>query len=171
MPACTSASVVSWADGFAQYRPRNFTPGRFLVYADETPPQRFVFHADAVAVPSKRQTRYADARAHPAGRTPSGCWDDVPTLCGTFAERGVGRDAASRSPLVERPVLACTDAGDLVLDPFGGEGTAAGRCGAPRPAVRAGRAGRGEGETGGGAPCGGGVLTRPVAARVLTHEA
>ena len=115
--------VVSWPDPFAQYQPRNFTPGRFLVYAVKNP-RNFVFHADAVAVPSKRQTRYADARAHPAGRTPSGCWDDIPTLCGTFAERGGG---VTQLPvaLVERPVLACTDAGDLVLDPFGGEGTAA----------------------------------------------
>ena len=114
-------SVVFWPDGFAQYRPRNFTPGRFLVYATRHS-KRFVFHADAVSVPSKRQTRYADARAHPGGRTPSGCWDDIPTLCGTFAERGEG---VTQLPvaLVERPLLACTDAGDLVLDPFGGEGT------------------------------------------------
>ena len=116
-------SVVSWPDPFAQYQPRNFTQGRFLVYAVKNP-RNFVFHAGAVAVPSKRQTHYADARAHPAGRTPAGCWDDVPTLCGTFAERGEG---VTQLPvaLVERPVLACTDAGDLVLDPFGGEATTA----------------------------------------------
>ena len=49
--------IVSWADPFAQYQPRNFTPGRFLVYATKHP-KRFVFHGDAVAVPSKRQTHY-----------------------------------------------------------------------------------------------------------------
>lgn len=116
-------SVVSWSDPFAQYQKRNFTPGRFLVYATKHP-NRFVFHADAVAEPSKRQTVYKDARAHPGGRTPSGCWHDVPTLCGTFAERGGG---VTQLPvaLVERPLLACTDAGDLILDPFGGEGTTA----------------------------------------------
>ena len=44
------------------------------------------------------------------------------TLCGTFAERGGG---VTQLPvaLVERPLLTCTDPGDLVLDPFGGEGT------------------------------------------------
>ena len=115
--------VVSWPDPFAQYQPRNFTPGRFLVYAVKHP-RRFVFHGDAVSVPSKRQTTYRDARAHPTGRTPSGCWDDIPTLCGTFAERGEGITQLPVA-LVERPVLACTDAGDLVLDPFGGEGTTA----------------------------------------------
>ena len=115
--------VVFWPDPFAQYQPRNFTPGRFFVYATKHP-KHFVFHADAVAVPSKRQTTYADARAHPAGRTPSGCWDDISTLCGTFPERGEGMTQLP-VPLVERPLLACTDAGDLILDPFGGEGTTA----------------------------------------------
>ena len=114
-------SVVSWPEGFAQYQPRNFTPGRFLVYAVKDP-KKFVFHADAVTVPSARQAKYNDPRANPAGRTMSGHWPDVPTLCGTFAERGGG---VTQLPvaLVERPLLACTDPGDLVLDPFGGEGT------------------------------------------------
>ena len=73
-------------------------------------------------MPSKRQTRYADSRAHPAGRTPSGVWADIGTLCGTFAERGEGMTQLPVA-LVGRPLLACTDEGDLVLDPFGGEGT------------------------------------------------
>jgi site-specific DNA-methyltransferase (adenine-specific) len=115
--------VVTWADPFAQYQPRNFTPGRFLVYATKHPKQ-YVFHADAVAVPSKRQTDYADTRAHPAGRTPPGVWTDIGTLCGTFVERGEGMTQLPVA-LVERPLLACTDVDDLVLDPFGGEGTTA----------------------------------------------
>ena len=116
-------SVVFWPDPFAQYQRRNFTPGRFLVYAVKDP-KRFVFHPEAVAVPSRRQTEYADARADPGGRTPGGWWADIPTLCGTFAERGGGVTQLPAA-LVERPLLACTDAGDLVLDPFGGEGTTA----------------------------------------------
>ena len=79
---------------------------------------------NAVAIPSKRQTTYNDSRADPAGCAPSGFWDDVPTLCGTYAERG---DGQTQLPIarVERPLLACTNPGDLVLDPFGGEGTTA----------------------------------------------
>ena len=115
--------IISWADPFAQYQPMNFTPGRFLVYATRHP-RRCVFHGEAVSVPSRRQTHYGDGRANPAGRTPPGVWTDIGTLCGTFAERGEGQTQLPVA-LVERPLLACTDEGDLVLDPFGGEGTTA----------------------------------------------
>ena len=84
--------------------------------------KNFAFHGDAVAAPSKRQTLYADKRANLAGRTPPGAWTEVGTLCATFAERVEGATQPPVAP-VERPLPACTDAGDLVLDPFGEEGT------------------------------------------------
>lgn len=86
-----------------------------------TKSRAFTFNADAVRVPSDRQTKYGDTRANPAGKLP----DDVMTfsrVCGTFKER---RGTPNQLPesLVERFILACSNPGDTVLDPYCGSGT------------------------------------------------
>lgn len=102
-------------------------------------PKRFTFNADAVRVPSARQTTYADRRANPVGKLPDDTWvlrpqeDDrffdpagdtwyVARVCGTFKERG---DHPCQMPLalLERVVRVSSNPGDLVLDPFAGSGT------------------------------------------------
>ena len=102
-------------------------------------PKRFTFNADAVRVPSARQTTYADRRANPVGKLPDDTWvlrpqederffdpaDDtwyVPRVCGTFKERG---DHPCQMPLalLERIIRVASNPGDLVLDPFAGSGT------------------------------------------------
>ncbi len=101
--------------------------------------RRFTFNADAIRVPSARQTTYADRRANPLGKVPDDTWvlrpqedesffqpgDDtwhVPRVCGTFKER-TGHPCQMPEAVLERIVRASSNPGDLVLDPFAGSGT------------------------------------------------
>jgi site-specific DNA-methyltransferase (adenine-specific) len=102
-------------------------------------PKRYTFNADAIRVPSARQTTYADRRANPLGKLPDDTWvlrpqederffrpdDDtwyVARVCGTFHERG---EHPCQMPLalLERIVVVSSNSGDMVLDPFAGSGT------------------------------------------------
>jgi len=102
-------------------------------------PKRFTFNADAIRVPSARQTTYADRRANPVGKLPDDTWvlrpqederyfrpeDDtwyVPRICGTFKERGT-HPCQMPLALLERIARVSSNPGDLVLDPFAGSGT------------------------------------------------
>jgi len=102
-------------------------------------PKRFTFNADAIRVPSARQTTYADRRANPVGKLPDDTWvlrpqederffrpeDDtwyVARVCGTFKERG-GHPCQMPLALLERIIRVSSKPGDLVLDPFAGSGT------------------------------------------------
>ena len=99
------------------------------------------FNADAVRVPSARQTVYRDKRANPRGRIPDNtwilrpqefdfcgegttgdCWY-VPRVCGTFHERQGWHGCQMPEKILERIILACSDPGSIVLDPFAGSGT------------------------------------------------
>jgi DNA modification methylase len=76
---------------------------------------------DAIRIPSMRTTVYNDKRAHPKGRVPGDVWH-YPRICGTHAER---RNFPCQLPelMLERVILATTDPGDMVVDPFAGSGT------------------------------------------------
>jgi site-specific DNA-methyltransferase (adenine-specific) len=101
----------------------------------------FAFNRDAVAIPSARQTTYADARANPAGKLPDDTWylrpqeteegmfrPDEDTwyfsrLCGTFKERVGWHPCQLPEALLERIIKLSSNADDLVFDPFTGSGT------------------------------------------------
>jgi DNA modification methylase len=99
----------------------------------------FTFNADAIRVPSARQTTYADRRANPRGKLPDDTWvlrpqeDEscfgpdtdtwyVPRVCGTFKER-TGHPCQMPEAVLERIIRVASHPGDLVLDPFAGSGT------------------------------------------------
>ena len=103
-------------------------------------PATFTFNADAIRVPSARELVYGDKRAHPTGRLPDDTWilrpQDLPDgfaaesdtwyfprVCGTFKERSGWHGCQMPEQLLGRIVRACSHAGDVVLDPFGGSGT------------------------------------------------
>jgi len=114
-------------------------------------PASFTFNADAIRVPSARQLVYADRRADPKGRLPDDTWmiagtarasdfilrpqdlpegfqphEDTwyfPRVCGTFSERAGWHGCQMPERLLGRIISACSNPGDLVLDPFGGSGT------------------------------------------------
>ena len=105
-------------------------------------PKRFTFNADEprVRVPSARQLVYADRRANPKGRLPDDTWilrpqdlaegfsgkEDTwyfPRVAGTFNERAGFHGCQMPERLLERIILSCSHAGELVLDPFAGSGS------------------------------------------------
>ena len=105
-------------------------------------PDVFTFNAEdpAVRVPSARQLVYGDKRANPKGRLPDDTWilrpQDIPEsfqdhedtwyfprINGTFKERAGWHGCQMPEQLLGRIVRACSQPGELVLDPFAGSGT------------------------------------------------
>jgi site-specific DNA-methyltransferase (adenine-specific) len=105
-------------------------------------PASFTFnsHDPAIRIPSARQLVYGDRRANPKGRLPDDTWilrpHDVPDgfqahentwyfprVCGTFKERTGWHGCQMPEQLLGRIIRACSNQGDLVLDPFVGSGT------------------------------------------------
>ena len=87
-----------------------------------------------------RQLVYFDSRANPEGRLPDDTWilrpQDVPhgfgaegdtwyfpRVAGTFKERAGWHGCQMPEQLLGRIIRACSNPGDVVLDPFGGSGT------------------------------------------------
>lgn len=130
---------IVWHYTFGVSCTRKFNRSHAHIFYYVVDPKRFTFNANAVRVPSARQTTYADRRANPLGKLPDDTWvlrpqedgrffgpeDDtwyVPRVCGTFKERG---EHPCQMPLalLERIVKVSSKPGDLVLDPFAGSGT------------------------------------------------
>ncbi len=103
-------------------------------------PSDCTFNADAIRVPSARQLVYGDKRANPTGRLPDDTWvlrpQDIPQsfspdedtwyfprINGTFKEREGWHGCQMPEQLLGRIIRACSNEGELVLDPFGGSGT------------------------------------------------
>ncbi|MBS0207921.1 MAG: site-specific DNA-methyltransferase [Planctomycetes bacterium] len=103
-------------------------------------PQQCTFNAEQIRVPSARQLVYGDRRANPVGRLPDDTWilrpQDLPVgftpdentwyfprVCGTFKERAGWHGCQMPEQLLGRIIRACSNPGELVLDPFGGSGT------------------------------------------------
>jgi site-specific DNA-methyltransferase (adenine-specific) len=114
-------NTVPWVYAFGPHQRRKFAPSWQPVLYYVRDAGRFTFNADAIRVPSARQTKYRDKRAHPAGRVPGDVWP-FPRICGTHRERR-GHPCQTPEALVERIVRAASNPGDLVLDPCCGSGT------------------------------------------------
>lgn len=129
-------SWVIWYYTFGVNCKNNFSRSHtHLLYATRDK-KEFTFNADAIKVPSMRQLM-GDLRADPSGRIPDSTWflrpqqlpgemasgDDVwhfPRICGTFSERAGWHGCQMPERLLGRIVRACSNPGDLVLDPFSG---------------------------------------------------
>lgn len=103
-------------------------------------PLSFTFNDSDVRVPSARQAVYRDKRANSAGRVPDSTWilrpQDAPgsfsgnsdtwhisRVCGTFRERAGWHGCQMPVEVLSRVIRACSNPGELVLDPFAGSGT------------------------------------------------
>jgi DNA modification methylase len=116
-------NIIAWVEAFGNYTDANFTScWRPILYFTRSK-ERFTWHGDQILIPSDRQTKHADARANPAGKVPSNVWTEFPRLVDNAAERMPGFPTQIPAALVERIVLAASDPGDLVVDPFNGSGT------------------------------------------------
>jgi DNA modification methylase len=102
--------------------------------------KKFTFNTETIRVPSARQLVYGDHRADARGRLPDDTWvlrpqdapeffpqeNDVwyiPRVCGTFAERAGFHGCQMPEQLLGRIIRACSNPGELVMDPFSGSGS------------------------------------------------
>jgi site-specific DNA-methyltransferase (adenine-specific) len=135
----TLRNWIVWHYTFGVSCTRKFNRSHAHVFYYVVDPKCFTFNAEAVRVPSARQTTYADRRANPAGKLPDDTWvlrpqeeercfpadSDtwyVARVCGTFKER-TGHPCQMPEAVLERIVRVSSNPGDLVLDPFAGSGT------------------------------------------------
>ena len=118
----TLRNWVIWRYTFGQCCAMKFNRGHTHLFYFVKDPKNFTFNADAVRVPSDRQLKYADIRANPKGKLPDDVWT-FSRVCGTFKERVQWHPCQMPVTLLERIILACSNPGDMVLDPFAGSGT------------------------------------------------
>jgi site-specific DNA-methyltransferase (adenine-specific) len=135
----TMRNWIVWHYTFGVNCKRKFNRSHAHILYYVMDPKRYTFNADAVRVPSARQTTYADRRANPAGKLPDDTWvlrpqEDprcfppesdtwyVARVCGTFKER-TNHPCQMPEAVLERIIAVSSNPGDLVLDPFAGSGT------------------------------------------------
>lgn len=133
-------SWVIWYYTFGVNCTKKFSRSHAHLFYFVKDAQSFTFNEDAIRVPSARQLVYADARANPKGRLPDDTWilrpQDVPDgfgadqdtwyfprVCGTFKERAGWHGCQMPEQLLGRIIRACSNPGEVVLDPFTGSGT------------------------------------------------
>ncbi len=104
--------------------------GRYEVILWFTKGPHHVFHLDAIRVPQKypgkrawKGARAGEYTGHPLGKNPGDVWT-FPNVKANHIEK-TSHPCQFPIELVERFVLATTDVGDLVLDPYLGVGTTA----------------------------------------------
>jgi site-specific DNA-methyltransferase (adenine-specific) len=136
----TCRSWVVWYYTFGVNCKAKFSRSHAHLFHMVKQADRFTFNADAIRVPSARQLVYNDRRANASGRLPDDTWilrpQDVPEsfasdedtwyfprVCGTFKERAGWHGCQMPEQLLGRIVRACSNEGELVLDPFSGSGT------------------------------------------------
>lgn len=113
---------ITWSYGFGQHLESKFGRSkRHLLYYVK-PGGEHTWNPDAIRIPSLRQTKYNDKRANPKGRVPGDVWE-FPIVCGNRKERVHWHPCQMPEALLERVILACSNEGDTVLDPFAGSGT------------------------------------------------
>jgi site-specific DNA-methyltransferase (adenine-specific) len=130
-----------WHYTFGQQTKKKFAKSHTHILYFTKDEGEFTFNADAVRVASARQTTYADKRANSKGKLPDDVWYlrpqetpepffdeagdtwNVSRVCGTFKEREGWHGCQMPISVLNRIVLASSNPGDLVLDPFNGSGT------------------------------------------------
>ncbi len=114
---------IIWRYNFGQSTQTKFARSHTHIFYFTKHPKRFTFHDQMLRFPSARHTEYQDLRASPQGRLPDDVWDEFPRVCGTFKERAGFHGCQMPEALLMRIVMASSNPGDLVLDPFVGSGT------------------------------------------------
>lgn len=112
---------VIWRYQFGQHQTRKFVPEKvhLLSYVKES--LGFTFNDRAIRIKSRRQ-ELGDKRADPGGRVPGDVWE-YPRVAGTHAERVDWHPCQLPIAMLERIVKACSNPGELVVDPFCGSAT------------------------------------------------
>ena len=118
---------IVWTFGHGQHCQRRFS-GRYEVVLWYTKSDDYIFHLDPVRVPAKypgkrafRGPRKGQLSGNPLGKNPSDVWE-IPNVSGNHVEK-TAHPCQFPVALVERLVLALTDVGGVVFDPFCGAAT------------------------------------------------
>jgi site-specific DNA-methyltransferase (adenine-specific) len=136
----TCRSWVIWYYTFGVNCTKKFSRSHAHLFHFVRDAKRFTFNSSAIRVPSARQLVYADSRADADGRLPDDTWilrpQDLPhgfqpdedtwyfsRVCGTFKERKGWHGCQMPEQLLGRIIRACSNPGEVVLDPFAGSGT------------------------------------------------
>ena len=120
---------IIWHYGHGLHATRRFS-GRYEVLLWFTRSDTYTFHLDAVRVPQKypgkkyfKGPRRGELSGNPLGKNPGDVWE-IPNVKANHVEK-TAHPCQFPVELIERLVLAMTDPGDWVLDPFMGAGTTA----------------------------------------------
>lgn len=120
---------IVWHFGHGLHASRRFS-GRYEVILWFTKGNEYTFNLDAVRVPQKypdkkyfKGPKRGELSGNPLGKNPSDVWE-IPNVKANHVEKTI-HPCQFPVELVERLVLALTDPGDWVLDPFLGVGTTA----------------------------------------------
>jgi DNA modification methylase len=132
---------IIWHYTFGQQTKQKFAKSHTHILYFTKDVGEFTFNPDAVRVASARQTTYADRRANPKGKLPDDVWYlrpqetpgeffaadsdtwNISRVCGTFSEREGWHGCQMPLGVLDRIIMASSNPGDLVLDPFNGSGT------------------------------------------------
>ncbi len=117
----TMRNWIIWHYTFGPHLKRKFGRDHAHILYFTKHPRIFTFNADDIRIESQRQ-RDGDPRADPRGRVPGDVWT-VPRLVGNANERTGTHPCQMPEAILERVILAASNPGDVVLDPFGGSGT------------------------------------------------
>lgn len=120
---------IVWHFGHGLHASRRFS-GRYEVILWFTKGNEYTFNLDAVRVPQKypdkkyfKGPKRGELSGNPLGKNPSDVWE-IPNVKANHVEKTI-HPCQFPVELIERLVLALTDPGDWVLDPFMGVGTTA----------------------------------------------
>jgi adenine-specific DNA-methyltransferase len=120
---------IVWHFGHGLHASKRFS-GRYEVVLWFTKGSNYTFNLDAVRVPQKYPTKKyfkgpkkGQLSGNPLGKNPSDVWE-IPNVKANHVEK-TSHPCQFPVELIERLVLAMTDEGDWVLDPFIGVGTTA----------------------------------------------
>ncbi|MCD6289560.1 MAG: site-specific DNA-methyltransferase [Anaerolineae bacterium] len=120
---------IVWHFGHGLHASKRFS-GRYEVILWFTKTDDYTFNLDAVRVPQKypnkkhfKGPRRGELSGNPLGKNPSDVWE-IPNVKANHVEKTI-HPCQFPVELIERLVLAMTDEGDWVLDPFIGVGTTA----------------------------------------------
>jgi len=118
-----------WHFRFGQCRTSNFIVSKAHVLYFARDRKNRIWNPDPILVPSDRASIYGDARTRrtrrPGLRVPLDVWYGpyLGRIQGNNKERRQGHQNQIPEVYMQRVILACSNEGDLVLDPFLGSGT------------------------------------------------
>jgi len=120
---------IVWHFGHGLHAQKRFS-GRYEVVLWFTKSENYIFNLDAVRVPQKYPTKKyfkgpkkGELSCHPLGKNPTDVWE-IPNVKSNHPEKTI-HPCQFPVELIERLVLALTNPGDWVIDPFIGVGSTA----------------------------------------------